>query len=104
MAEGTVVSLPAREWQRVTQLGARRRARELEKQLAEAEQKILAFEEKYGMTFERLQEVGLPSDADWPAHEEFIEWSSWESHRKELCQMLTTLQSLARNDYATPSS
>lgn len=103
MAGEVIISLPAREWQRVVQLGTERRIRELEEQLAKVEQQILAFEEKYGATFEHFQEIGLPSNADWSAHEEYIEWSSWENCRTELRERLAMLHALAQSYHVTES-
>jgi hypothetical protein len=68
-----------------------RHIQELQDQLAEAQQRIAELERQYGMSFARLQEVGLPEHAGMEAHEDYVEWSSWEGYQAELWEGLEKL-------------
>ncbi len=92
MVTNSTIQLPTQVWQHIVQLGVERHIQELEDQLREAQQRIAEFEHQYGMPFARLQEVGLPEDADLEAHEDYVEWSSWEGHRAELQERLEKLR------------
>ena len=71
-----------------------RHIQELEGQLEEAHQQIAEFERRFGMSFAHLQEVGLPGDASLEAHEDYVEWSSWEGYRTELQEQLEKLRAI----------
>jgi hypothetical protein len=86
--------LPTQVWQHIVQLGVERHIQELECQLSEAQQRIAEYEDRYGMSFARLQEAGLPPDADLEAHEAYVEWSSWEGHQAELRERLAGLRAV----------
>lgn len=94
MATEKAVKLPTQVWQHIVQLGVERHIQELESQLSEAQQRIAEYERQYGMSLARLQEVGLPSDADLEAHEAYVEWSSWEGHQAELQERLAELRAV----------
>ena len=91
MTTEQAVKLPTQVWQHIVQLGIERHIQELESQLSEAQQRIAEYEDQHGMSFARLQEVGLPSDADLEAHKAYVEWSSWEGHQIELQERLAEL-------------
>ncbi len=38
---------------------------------------IRFFEEKYRMTLSELEEEGLPDNADYEMHEDYILWHHW---------------------------
>jgi hypothetical protein len=94
MATNNAIQLPTQVWQHIVQLGVERHIQELEGQLLEAQQRIAEFEHQHGMSFARLQKVGLPQDADLEAHEAYVEWSSWEGHRVELQERLKELRAV----------
>jgi hypothetical protein len=94
MVTNSVVQLPTQVWQHIVQLGVERHIQELEGQLEKAQQRIAEFEHQFGMSFARLQEVGLPEDAGLAAHENYVEWSSWEGYRTELEEQLETLRAV----------
>ena len=53
----------------------------LEPELVErAERKVREFEARYHTTLAQLEAEGLPGNADYAMHEEFIEWHYW-AHR-----------------------
>ncbi|MBM4425277.1 MAG: hypothetical protein FJ030_18165 [Chloroflexi bacterium] len=88
------IKLPLQEWERILRLGADGRARELEEELARAEQAIAKFEKRFGSSFAKVEETGLSAGADFEAHEAYIEWHSWEARRADLRKRLTALHSL----------
>ncbi len=98
MIESTGVKLPAQEWERIIQLGMDGHIKELESELARTIKNIQMLEVKYKMTFARLEEVGLPDNAGWKEHEDYVEWSSWEGYRTELNDKLDKLRALAQTN------
>jgi len=90
----SAIQLPTQIWQHVVQLGVERYIQELEDQLREAQQQIAEFEHQYGTSFARLQEVGLPEEAGLKAHEDYVEWSSWEGYQAELQERLKKLRAM----------
>jgi hypothetical protein len=94
MITNSAIQLPTQVWQHIVQLGVERHIQELEDQLQEAQQRIAEFEHQYGMSFDRLQEVGLPEDAGLGAHEDYVEWSSWEGYEAELQERLKKLRAV----------
>ena len=80
--------------QAAARLGVERHIQELEAQLKEAQQQIASFELKFGMSFAGIQQEGLPEDADWQAHEDYVEWSSWEGLQIDLEQQLESLRAI----------
>lgn len=94
METDRVVQLPTQVWEHIVQLGVERHIQELENKLEKAQQQIAEFERRFGMPFDRLQTVGLPEDAGLAAHEDYVEWSSWEGVRTELAEQLENLRAL----------
>jgi hypothetical protein len=88
------IKLPIQDWDRILQLGADSRARELQDELNRAERSIAKFEARFGTSLTNLEKAGLPTDASFETHEAYIEWHSWEIRRADLLKRLTTLQSL----------
>jgi len=64
----------------------------LEKRLARAQSKVQAFEARYHTTLNQLEANGLPDDADYAMHEDYIEWHYWS---RVLEQNRRTLDALA---------
>ena len=96
MTTSSAIQLSTQEWQRIVQLGVERHIQELEDQLAEAQQEIAQFEGKFGASFARLQGTGLPEDASIEAHEDYVEWSSWEGRQADLQEQLEKLHAMLR--------
>jgi hypothetical protein len=94
MVTNSAIQLPTQVWQHIVQLGVERHIQELEDQLEEAQQRIAEFEHRFGMSLARLQEVGLPKDADLQAHEDYVEWSSWEGYQAEIQAKLEKLRAV----------
>lgn len=85
---------------RLVEFGAPLLLTEAEGRLALAEQKVKAFEQKYGTTLAQLRQNGLPDDASMEMHEDFIEWSGWQRTREEASQTLASLQHLLEKSLA----
>jgi hypothetical protein len=50
---------------------------ELNKRLFLAQSKVSHFEKKYDLKLTELEEKGLPDNADFEMHEEYIMWHHW---------------------------
>jgi hypothetical protein len=70
-------SLPPQDRADILSVGAAFHRLSLEKRLARAQNKVQAFEAKYHTTLGRLEADGLPDDADYAMHEDYIEWHYW---------------------------
>lgn len=92
--DNSVAALPLEERERLTRYGALVLARETESRLAFARQKLDAFERKYGMTLEKLNQVGLPDNAGLEEHEDYVEWSGWQSTNDEAKSVLANLRTI----------
>ena len=86
--------------QRLVEFGAPLLLTEAEGRLALAERKIMAFEQKYGMTFAQLSQKGLPDGASMEMHEDYIEWSGWQRTREEARQVSVSLKPLLEKPLA----
>lgn len=75
--EPTFLSLPGEEREAIISLGATLRLSYLRKRLFLAESKVRNFEEQYGITLTQLEAEGLPDDADYRMHEDYIMWGHW---------------------------
>ena len=64
----------------------------LEKRLERAQDKVLAFEARYRTTLRQLEADGLPDDADYAMHEDYVEWRYWS---RELAGAQDTLHALS---------
>jgi hypothetical protein len=100
MVTNSAIQLPTQVWQHIIQLGVERHIQELEDQLHETQQRIAEFEHQYGMSFAHLQEVGLPEDAGLGAHEDYVEWSSWEGYKAELQERLEKIRAVLEPTHA----
>ncbi|MDL1912547.1 hypothetical protein FBQ81_17950 [Chloroflexi bacterium CFX6] len=88
------IKLPIQDWDRILQLGTDSRTRELRDELNHAEQAIAEFEKRFGMSFANLEKAGLPTNANFEAHDAYIEWQSWEIRRADLQKRLNNLHTL----------
>ncbi len=90
----TPIKLPIQDWDRILQLGADSRTRELQDEFNRAEQAITEFEKRFGMSLADLEKAGLPINANFETHDAYVEWQSWELRRADLQKRLATLHSL----------
>lgn len=81
-----VAELPGEELASVFRQGAILRLPYLEGRMLRAQQQVEHFEEKHTTTLENLKSQGLPDDAGYELHEDFIEWEYWDDvlHETEM--------------------
>jgi len=75
--------------------GVALRLSELKKRRFLAESKVRHFEEKYHTTLEKLDAEGLPDDADYEIHEDYIMWHHWAEVLEETEERIASLQKIA---------
>jgi len=74
---GKTTELSGKELAMIFRQGAVIRLPYLEGRLLKAREQIRRFEEKYRTTIVLLDSEGLPDDAGYEMHEDFIEWEYW---------------------------
>jgi hypothetical protein len=94
--EPTFLSLPGEERETIISLGATLRLSYLKKRLFLAENKIKHFQEHYGTTLAQLEAEGLPDDADYRMHEDYIMWSHWSNVIDRIKTDITALESIVK--------
>ena len=75
--------------------GVALRLSDLQKRLFLAKSKVQQFEEKYHTTLEELDAEGLPDDADYEVHEDYIMWHHWAEVIGETKERIASLQEIA---------
>ncbi len=75
--ENTFLSLPPLEREAIITHGAVIRLSSLKQRLFLAKSKVRSFEEKYQTTLEALNANGLPDQADYEMHEDYLIWMHW---------------------------
>lgn len=75
--EKAFLRLSSEEREAVISHGVALRLSHLKKRLFLAENKIRHFEDKYRVTLGELEARGLPEDADYEMHEDYIIWRHW---------------------------
>jgi hypothetical protein len=71
------------------------RLSDLQKRRFLAESKVRYFEEKYHTTLEELDVEGLPDDAEYEMHEDYIMWHHWAEVLEETKERIASLQEIA---------
>ena len=72
-----MAKLPDEELASILKQGALLRLPFLEGRLFKAGEEVKRFQKKYRTTLDDLKSQGLPEDADYEMHEDFIEWEYW---------------------------
>ena len=75
--ERAFLRLSSEEREAVISHGVALRLSHLKKRLFLAESKIRHFEEKYRLTLGELETRGLPDDASYEMHEDYVMWRHW---------------------------
>lgn len=96
------VELPVPEFIPILQQGALLRLPYLESRLREARAQVRAFEEKYTLTLVALQTQGLPDDATYQMHEDFIEWEYWDEEVHKVAESLENVRTILEKIEETP--
>jgi len=73
----------------------------LKKRLFLAQAKIRQFEEKYQISLDQLDKEGLPDDADYQLHEDYLMWHHWADNIGKLKKQIDTLDSPATHGLYT---
>lgn len=93
--ESLFSSLAPEERASVISHGVALRLSDLRKRLFLAESKVRHFEEKYYTVLEELDVEGLPDDADYEMHEDYIMWHHWADVINEARKRIDSLQKIA---------
>ena len=67
----------------------------LQKRLSLAESKVLHFEKKHHISLDELDTAGLPDDAGYEMHEDYIMWHHWADVVKETRERIASLKEIA---------
>jgi hypothetical protein len=78
-----IAELPAQEMLSILRQGSILRLPHLEARLRQAEERVAGFETTYQTTLDVVLAQGLPDDADYQFHEDFIEWEYWQEVFRE---------------------
>jgi len=95
-AEKTFLSLPREEREVIISHGTALRLSELRKRLFLAESKVRHFEEKYKVTLTQLDADGLPDDAGYEMHEDYIMWHHWAEVAEKVKRDSVSLEEIVR--------
>jgi len=87
--------LPNAEKVSVITHGAALLLSEWKKRLFLAESKIRHFEDKYHSALVDIEEKGLPDDADFELHEDYIMWHHWTDAASKARKRVSDLESIA---------
>ena len=93
--EGLFSSLPQDERAAIISYGVAIRLSDLRKRLFLAESKVKHFEGKYQTTVAELNAKGLPDDADYEMHEDYILWHHWAEVIEKTREALASLEEIA---------
>lgn len=89
-----IADIPPSELASILRQGAILRLPYLEARLLQARRQVEQFQEKYATTLERIEAEGLPDDAGYEMHEDFIEWEYWDQIARETDLSLQAVQRL----------
>ncbi len=78
-----MADIPPSELASILRQGAILRLPYLEARLLQARRQVEQFQERYAMTLEQIEAQGLPGDAGYEMHEDFIEWEYWDQVARE---------------------
>lgn len=97
--EGLFSSLPQDERATIISYGVAIRLSDLRKRLFLAESKVKHFEGKYQTTLAELDSEGLPDDADYEMHEDYILWHHWAEVIERTREALFSLEEIASSGF-----
>lgn len=94
--EQAFLSLPREEREVIISHGTALRLSDLNKRNFLATSKVRQFEEKYHMTLLQLEEEGLPDNATYEMHEDYIMWRHWTSVADKIAKHISALEEIAQ--------
>ena len=89
-------ALPQEDQEEIFNIGTAFGVLDLQKRLAQAQENVRKFEAKYGTTLDVLEREGLPEDADYEMHEDYIEWHYWAKVCQKTQDTLDVLTSVSK--------
>lgn len=94
--EESFLSLSREERGAIISHGTALRLSDLRKRLFLAESKARYFEDKYRLPLTQLDTDGLPDDADFEMHEDYVMWHHWTEVVEKTQQDIVSLEEIAR--------
>lgn len=94
--EKAFLSLPRKERETIISHGAALRLSNLRKRLFLAESKVRRFEEKYRVALAQLDADGIPDDAGYEMHEDYIMWHHWATVADKTEKGIASLEKIAQ--------
>ena len=94
--EKIFLSLSREQREAIISHGTAFRLSDLRKRLFLAESKVQRFEEKYQVILARLDAEGLPDDAGYEMHEDYIMWHHWATVAGKVKKEITSLEEIAQ--------
>ena len=94
--EQIFLSLPREERETIISHGAAIRLSNLRKRLFLAESKVRHFEEQYQITLAQLDIDGLPDNAGYEMHEDYIMWHHWAAVADKTKKDIASLEKITR--------
>lgn len=95
--ESLFTSLPPEAKSAIIVHGAALYQSTLKKRLFLAQAKIRQFEDKYQTSLSQVDKEGLPEDANYAMHEDYIMWHHWNDTVEKLSEQLAHLETFAKN-------
>ena len=95
LVEEAFLALPRTEREVIISHGAAIRLSGLRKRQFLAQSKVRNFEAKYRTTLAKLDVAGLPDDADFEMHEDFVMWHHWQEVSETLGHDISALEAIA---------
>jgi len=93
--ENLLASLPPEEKVAIVSHGIALYLSTLKKRLSLAQAKVRQFEQRYRISLSELDAQGLPDDADYQMHEDYIIWHHWAHTAEKLKEQIATLSEIA---------
>jgi len=97
IVEQAFLSLPPQEREAVISHGVAFRLSDLRKRLFLAENKVRLFEEKYDNTLDVIEKIGLPDDAGYETHEDYLMWRHWTIVTEKTKKDIAVLEEIAQH-------
>jgi len=91
-----IAELPSQEMLSILRQGSILRLPHLEGRLRHSQEHVDHFEAMYKMTLDELITQGLPDDADYQAHEDFIEWEYWQDVNNETRMIIKNMKRILK--------
>ncbi|MFH1950511.1 MAG: hypothetical protein ABIL06_02720 [Pseudomonadota bacterium] len=90
-------ALASEEREAVISHGVALRLSDLRKRLFLAESKIRHFEGKYKITLAQVEAQGLPDNADYEMHEDYVMWRHWVGVADKAKKDIVVLEKIAQH-------